>query len=85
MRTHIVLDEALVEDAMRYVEVKSKRELLDLALREFIAARRRPDLSDLFGTVEIDPDYDYKALRREHPWGVSDRYLGVDRQPAADR
>ncbi|MBK5965166.1 hypothetical protein CCR95_13980 [Thiocystis minor] len=66
MHTHIVLDDALVEEAMRYVEVTSKRGLLDLALREFIAARRRSDLSSLFGTVEIDPDYDYKALRREH-------------------
>jgi Arc/MetJ family transcription regulator len=65
MRTNIVLDEALVEEAMRYANVKSKRELVDLALREFVAARRRRDVSELFGRVQIDPDYDYKALRRE--------------------
>ncbi len=67
MRTNIVLDEALVREAMKYAEVKSKRELVDLALREFVAARRRRDISELFGKVEIDPDYDYKALRREGP------------------
>jgi Arc/MetJ family transcription regulator len=65
MRTNIVLDEALVDEAMRYANVKSKRELVDLALREFVAARRRRDVSELFGRVQIDPDYDYKALRRE--------------------
>lgn len=65
MRTNIVLDEALIDEAMQYVKVKSKRELVDLALREFVAARRRRDVSELFGKVQIDPDYDYKALRRE--------------------
>lgn len=67
MRTHIVLDENLVAEAMRYAKVRSKRELVDLALREFIAAHRRRDVAELFGQVEIDPDYDYKALRCEEP------------------
>ena len=67
MRTNIALDENLVTEAMRYAKVRSKRELVDLALREFIAAHRRRDVSELFGKVEIDPDYDYKALRREEP------------------
>lgn len=65
MRTNIVLDETLVAEAMRYAKVRSKRELVDLALREFIAAHRRRDVSELFGKIEIDPDYDYKSLRRE--------------------
>ena len=65
MRTNIVLDEELIDEAMRYAAVKTKRELVDLALREFVAARRRRDVSELFGRVQIDPDYDYKALRRE--------------------
>jgi Arc/MetJ family transcription regulator len=65
MRMNILLDEVLVEEAMHYANVKSKRELVDLALREFVAERRRRDLRELFGKVQIDPDYDYKALRRE--------------------
>ncbi len=67
MRTNIVLDAELVDEAMRYANVKSKRELVDLALREFVAARRRRDVSELFGKVQIDPAYDYKALRRGDP------------------
>lgn len=65
MRTNIVLDEELVAEAMRYANVKTKRELVDVALREFVAARRRRDVSELFGKIQIDPAYDYKALRRE--------------------
>jgi hypothetical protein len=49
----------------RDANVGTKRELVDLALRGFGAARRQRNLAELFGRVEIDPDYDYKALRRE--------------------
>jgi hypothetical protein len=33
--------------------------------------RKRKDVRELFGTVEIDPDYDYKALRRNDGSDVS--------------
>lgn len=65
MRTNIELDPALVEEALAYAGVKTKREVVDLALKEFVAVRRRRNIGELFGRVEIDPDYDYKALRRE--------------------
>ena len=63
MRTNIVLDDDLVKEAFRHAPVKTKRELVDLALREFVAARKRRDLRELFGRGGIRPDYDYKALR----------------------
>jgi Arc/MetJ family transcription regulator len=63
MRTNIVLDDSLVKEAMRYAPVKTKRELVDLALREFVAARKRRDLRELFGKVGLDPTYDYKKAR----------------------
>lgn len=63
MRTNIVLDNELVKEAFKHANVKTKRELIDLALREFIANHRRRDVRELFGEVEIDPDYDYKKLR----------------------
>ena len=94
MRTNIVLDEALVAEAMRYAPVKSKQELVELALNKFVANRRRRDMREFFGSVEIDPDYDYKARRigasgpeREGALTrcprVPDRYIDADRQPAA--
>jgi Arc/MetJ family transcription regulator len=64
MRTNIVLDDALVKEASHYANVSSKRELIDLALREFIANHRRRDIRELFGKVKIASDYDYKKMRR---------------------
>jgi Arc/MetJ family transcription regulator len=63
MRTNIVLDDKLVKEAFRFSDAKTKRELVDLALREFVAARKRRDLRDLFGRVGLDPSYDYKKAR----------------------
>lgn len=65
MRTNIDLDDALVEEAFRYAGVSTKKELVHLALREFIASRRRMDVRELRGTGGIRPDYDYKKLRNE--------------------
>jgi Arc/MetJ family transcription regulator len=63
MRTNIVLDDALVKEAFRHAPVKTKRELVDLALREFVASRKRRDIRDLIGKVGLDPAYDYKKAR----------------------
>ncbi len=63
MRTNIVLDDKLVKEAFRVSDARTKRALVDLALREFVAARKRRDLRELFGRGGIRDDYDYKALR----------------------
>lgn len=67
MRTNIDLDDSLLEEAFRYADVKTKKDLVHTALREFIASHRRPDVRKLRGTGGILPDYDYKRLRREEP------------------
>ena len=63
MRTNIVLDDRLVQEAFKYTRAKTKRELMDQALREFVENHRRRDLMDLFGQGGIRADYDYKQLR----------------------
>ena len=63
MRTNIVLDDALVQEAQALSQIKTKRELIDQALREFVAHRRRLDLRELKGVGELRPDYDYKSTR----------------------
>lgn len=65
MRTNIVLDDELVATAFRYSGAKTKRELVHLALTEFVERHQRADLRDLKGTGGIDDDYDYKALRAD--------------------
>jgi Arc/MetJ family transcription regulator len=59
MRTNIELDESLVEEAFRLTNVKTKKELLYLALQELIKSKKKLNLLDLSGKIEFDPDYSY--------------------------
>ncbi len=63
MRTNIVLNDDLVKEAQALSHIKTKRELIDTALREFVANRKRLDLRDLKGAGLLDEDYDYKQTR----------------------
>ena len=63
MRTNIVIDDQLVEEAMSLAGLRTKRELVDQALREFVAFRKRLDLRALRGAGLIDEAYDYKEMR----------------------
>jgi Arc/MetJ family transcription regulator len=63
MRTNIVLDDELVEEARALSHIKTKRELIDTALREFIANRKRLDLREVRGIKDLREDYDYKSSR----------------------
>lgn len=65
MRTNIVLDEKLVKEAFEYTDVKTKKDLINLALIEFIQHHRRKDIRQLLGKVKISDEYNYKALRKK--------------------
>lgn len=64
MRTNIVLNEKLVNEAMRLTQVSTKKEVVDLALRELVARHRQRDLRALVGRELISPDYDVRAIRK---------------------
>lgn len=63
MRTNIVLDDDLVSEAFTLTGVRTKKELVNLALRELVAHRKKKDLLDLAGKIEFSSDFDHKALR----------------------
>jgi len=44
--------------------LKTKKDTVNLALKEFIQRRKIADILELFGTIEYDADYDYKKARR---------------------
>ena len=71
MRTNIELDDDLMTQAFRLTKAKSKRELVHLALKELVENRQRKNVLDLVGKVQIDPEYDYKALREHRNDDVS--------------
>jgi len=64
MRTNIVLDDDLMAKAFKYSGAKTKKELINEALEELIAARQRLDIRKLRGKIAFREDYDYKKLRR---------------------
>ena len=63
MRTNIVIDEALMKEAFKFTTVTTKRDLVDLALREFIENHKRKDIRKIKGKIKIDENYDHKKLR----------------------
>lgn len=63
MRTNVELDDTLVEEAFRLTNVRTKKELLHLALQELIRSQKKKNLLDLAGKIEFYDDYDPKALR----------------------
>jgi len=63
MRTNIVIDDLLVKEAFSLSHIKTKRELIEQALKEFVANRKRLDLRKLKGSDCLNDDYDYKKLR----------------------
>ena len=65
MRTNIVLDESLVKEGMKLGRTRTKKELVNQALKEFVENRKRLNLMDLAGKIEFAKDYDYKSLRAD--------------------
>jgi len=63
MRTNIVLDDALVEEAMILGGIKTKKEVVLKALQEFVTTRKRLNLLDLDGKIDFSETYDHKSLR----------------------
>ena len=63
MPTNLAIDDALLEEARNVSGIKTKRETVNQALREFIERRQAEVLIKEFGSVDFDPGWDYKAGR----------------------
>lgn len=58
-----MLDDDLVAEAFRLTGARTKRQLVNEALRELIRLRRRRSLLELRGKVRFADGYEYKRLR----------------------
>jgi Arc/MetJ family transcription regulator len=56
MKINIVLDEQLLKEAMRLSNTHTKKEVIDLALQNFVAYLKRKDMINLFGKVKWEGD-----------------------------
>jgi len=64
MRTNIVIDEKLLREAFSVSEARTKKDLIHEALRVLVAFRKRRDLTELAGKIDLTDDYDHKTLRK---------------------
>jgi len=63
MATNLALDPDLLERVVAVSGESTKKAAVTLALKEFIARREQRYIAELFGKLEWDADYDYKAER----------------------
>ena len=64
MATNLALDDNLLLLAQRVGKAKTKRETVNMALKEFIQRRKQAEIKTFFGAIEYDPAYNHKELRR---------------------
>ena len=64
MRTNIVIDDDLLDEAFSLSRARTKKELIHEALKEFIRLRQRKDLTELAGAIKFHKGFDHKKLRK---------------------
>jgi Arc/MetJ family transcription regulator len=64
MATNLAIDDALIDEARRVGRHATKKEAVTAALDEYIRWRKQLEILDHFGTVDFDPAYDYRKMRR---------------------
>jgi Arc/MetJ family transcription regulator len=63
MNTNIFIDNDLMTQAIDLSEEKTQKDIIDIALREYVAKRRTKSLAQLKGKIEFADGYNYKELR----------------------
>ncbi|MFT4079770.1 type II toxin-antitoxin system VapB family antitoxin [Rhodomicrobium lacus] len=63
MRTNIDLDDTLIDEVMRVANVKTKKEAVHLAMREFLKAKKKKNLFELAGKIDFDAHFDHTGFR----------------------
>lgn len=58
MRTNIVIDDDLMDEAISLTGIHTKRELVNLALKELVQNRKKKDLFKLAGQIEFREDFE---------------------------
>ncbi|MEX0272167.1 type II toxin-antitoxin system VapB family antitoxin [Leptolyngbyaceae cyanobacterium UHCC 1019] len=65
MKTNIEIDPMLIQEALTLGEHQTEKIVIEAALQEYIQRRKQLKVLELFGTIDYDPDYDYKQQRRQ--------------------
>ncbi|MCF7791819.1 MAG: type II toxin-antitoxin system VapB family antitoxin [Victivallales bacterium] len=63
MSTNLAIDDKLILAAQKIGHHRTKKETVTVALREYIAHKKQLETVNLFGTIDFDENYNYKAER----------------------
>ena len=64
MATNLAIDDKLINEARRIGKHKTKKETVNAALIEYVDRRKQLEILKLSGTIDYDPTYDYKKMRK---------------------
>lgn len=64
MRTNIEIDDEVIREAQRLTGTTTKREIVDLALRELVARHRRLGILELKGRIHWEGDLSVSRVGR---------------------
>ncbi|MEA1947278.1 MAG: type II toxin-antitoxin system VapB family antitoxin [Thermodesulfobacteriota bacterium] len=64
MRTNIVIDDDLLNEAFSVSNARTKKDLIHEALTEFIRIKKRKDMTELAGSIKFYKNYDHKKMRK---------------------
>lgn len=60
---NVAIDDRLLEEAQKIGGQHTKKATVTAALQEYIQHRKQTKILELFGTLDLDPKYDYKKQR----------------------
>ena len=63
MATNLQIDEKLIQTAVNLGKHKTKKAAVTKALIEYIDHLKQEKILSMFGSVDYDPEYDYKQQR----------------------
>ncbi len=64
MPTNLALDDKLIDEAKRVGNHPTKKAAVTAALDEYIRRRKQLEILELEGTIDYDPTFDYKKMRK---------------------
>ncbi|MBE9035994.1 type II toxin-antitoxin system VapB family antitoxin [aff. Roholtiella sp. LEGE 12411] len=67
MAINLEIDENLIQKALELGGDRTKRAVVEEALREYVQRRKQLKILELFGTIEYDDDYDFKNFSQHIP------------------
>ena len=63
MPTNLAIDDRLIAEAQKLGRHRTKKETVNAALEEYVQRRKQQRILSLFGTIDFNPNYDYKRER----------------------